>query len=606
MSNINYNQKEKYRLTSAYSIENRTTSSSHFNRTQRLVKELKNFRSSSRRSRNYSTTTSTSFYKTKPSFDNFHYQTLRDNIHNNEKYSNLFVSTYSTLYSLKKRPPSSIKHTLVKPYTQKIKPFHLSITTHSNTQTLKDKSKTPKIKIKVEKIYGGSRNHRSTTEDTLTQVDTINYGAHSESIRDFVNKTQTITRLNYCKNLNKLNYEKRLGKAQNEIDLINIDLYNYQKTERLLTSFVQTYKNYNKHLEKILSDNTKINYELKSKKNHLLNEIHVLKTKLKKYQVILEDDIKNKYFLMCVKNNSSDHEHFSLQDKAEYEKDQQCLLKLSTLGQYLNYKKKLLKKTTINSRNLLTNTLSMAVKRKQAPYIIFSSVEDFKTHLENISYSIAKLLMQYNKNQNEIIELKKEIAELQKPNNIDLYFTNEIKSAEEKLLSLKAAYKQLNDHHHNISSHSLYLHHIPSKIIKLYNILNAEFNMEQHRKISYNIGLIDYMQDIERGVNELMNIQSQYKQNQSCEYNVIQKRIERGHKINFLKISKEQGDKIYQAKIQKIIEHNNTTIHLKQKRKIFHYKLNTLTLNKTTKHKKLHNSNDSFNEEINFYFGNDK
>ena len=43
MSNINYNQKEKYRLTSAYSIENRTTSSSHFNRTQRLIKELKTF-----------------------------------------------------------------------------------------------------------------------------------------------------------------------------------------------------------------------------------------------------------------------------------------------------------------------------------------------------------------------------------------------------------------------------------------------------------------------------------------------------------------------------------------------------------------------------------
>ena len=309
---------------------------------------------------------------------------------------------------------------------------------------------------------------------------------------------------------------------------------------------------------------------------------------------------------MCVKNNSLDHEHFSLHDQAEYEQDQQCLLKLSTLGQYLNYKKKLLKKTTINSRNLLTNTLSMAVKRKQAPYIIFSSVEDFKTHLENISYSIAKLLMQYNKNQNEIIELKKEVAELQKPNNIDLYFTNEIKSAEEKLLSLKATYKQLNEYHHNISSHSLYLHHIPSKIKKLYNILNAEFNMEQHRKISYNIGLLDYMQDIERGVNELMNIQSQYKQNQLGEYNVIQKRIERGHKINFLKISKEQGDKIYQAKIQKIIEHNNTAIHLKQNRKIFHYKLNTLTLNKTTKHNKLHNSNDSFNEEINFYFGNDK
>ena len=108
--------------------------------------------------------------------------------------------------------------------------------------------------------------------------------------------------------------------------MINIDLYNYQKTELLLTVFTQTYKNYNKHLEKILSDNSKINYTLKSIKNHLLNEIHVLKTKLKKYQIILEDDIKNKYFLMCVKNNSSDHEHFSLRDQAEYEKDQQCLL----------------------------------------------------------------------------------------------------------------------------------------------------------------------------------------------------------------------------------------------------------------------------------------
>ena len=150
------------------------------------------------------------------------------------------------------------------------------------------------------------------------------------------------------------------------------------------------------------------------------------------------------------------------------------------------------------------------------------------------------------------------------------------------------------------------MNHIPSKIIKLYNILNADFNMEQHRKILYNIGLIDYMQDIERGVNELMNIRTQYKQNQSCLYNAIQKKIERGHKINFFKLSKEQGDKIYQAKIQKIIEYNNTAIHLKQNRKIFHYKLNTLTLNKTTKHNKLHNNNDSFNEEINFYFGNDK
>ena len=597
MSNNN-NNIENYRIISSVSSENRTTTSTRFNQTHQLIKEIHSLNSHRKHSRNYSSTL-TEFYKPLTSFDNFHHQTLRDSIHNNKKYSNFFLSSYSTINSLKKKAPCSLKHTKTLSTSQK--------QFNSQTHFYSEKLPSSKSKVKINSYHNKSRNYLKTTSDTLHRIQTLTNGVRAESISDFMYKTQTITKQNYLKNLNLLNYDKHTNKVQNDIDLVNLNLNNYYKSENLVNVFSQTYKNYNRYLERVLSENVLTNLKLKGKKLQIVNDIHVLKNKLKKYQGILEDNIKNKYFLMCVKNNSTHHEKFSPHDKEEYMKDQYCLLKLTSIHKYLTYKCKKQKKNSINSRNLLENALTLGLNdvftNKSKPYIIFSSVDDFETHLDNISYTIAKLLMKFNNNQIEISSLKKEMSNLEKARNSNLYFTSEIKEAEQKLLLLKKKYKDNNEYYKNISGNSLHLNKVKMKIIKTYKIINNVFNFKSQRKITYNISTIDYLEDIEKGINELLALKEMYKQYKPSQFNAIQNEIDQTNKLKLMKTMRDQRKQQYIDKIQRVINKSNHIVKYKpNKRSLQYSNLNKLL---SPRGLRLQTENDNImmlEEEMHYYF----
>ena len=256
--------------------------------------------------------------------------------------------------------------------------------------------------------------------------------------------------------------------------------------------------------------------------------------------------------------------------------------------------------------NALTLGLNDVFTNKNKPYIIFSSVDDFETHLDNISYTIAKLLMKFNNNQIEISSLKKEISNLEKAHNSNLYFTSEIKEAEQKLLLLKKKYKDNNEYYKNISGNSLQLNKVQMKIIKIYKIINNVFNFKSQRKITYNISTIDYLEDIEKGINELLALKEMYKQHKPSQFNVIQNEIDQTNKLKLMKTMREQRKQQYIDKIHRVIKKSNHIVKYKpNKRSLQYTNLNKLS---SPRGLRLKTENDNImilEEEMNYYFNSD-
>ena len=109
----------------------------------------------------------------------------------------------------------------------------------------------------------------------------------------------------------------------------------YASSYQLLQSFAEEQNLYCRHLVNCRRDLYDENEALKIRQNKLINEIQRIRKWQHKLQKIFLENIKNKFFIMCVKNCTNEIKNFSEDDQQEYGMDQ--LMLHSIMNPDINY-----------------------------------------------------------------------------------------------------------------------------------------------------------------------------------------------------------------------------------------------------------------------------
>ena len=181
-----------------------------------------------------------------------------------------------------------------------------------------------------------------------------------------------------------------------------------------------------------------------------MNDIFIIKHKLGKIQKIFENNLSNKFFLLCVKNYTNQIEKFNEEDKKNYEYDKYLIKNIfsyHSITRQLKRQKTLLEKKEIRRRSLKRRSINVSEQfdvnyyHFPKPIIIFNDVDDFFRHLDKISIDIKNYIVEYNKINNELIEMrnlfKKRQDEIDKEEKMDNFFNEELLLSENKLLHMK-------------------------------------------------------------------------------------------------------------------------------------------------------------------------
>lgn len=531
---------------SASSYENQSNISTQQDLTYRMIKDVHHLKSKSlSRNRGLNSAIHTDSDK----YENFHILTLRESIHNNKKYEKLF-STISNDKKSKNLPNFS-----------KI----LNERLHFSSSSLLSNESKPNYcqTLSNYKTKSKSRNYNKTISDTLKKFNLLTCNTRVESLTGFLDKSKQISKEKYIYSIKQKNIKKIEENNENKLDIQKIDYNHFLNAQSLFSTFEKTSTLYQKYLIKQKEKETDINEKLKEKKIQIINEIQRIKKKLSKLKSIMEQNYKNKFFLMCVKNNTTDINKFAVQDRLEYQKNMEIIKninKINVLSLASTTKKnKIASKRfsqILESDVILFNQLER--KRINGPYTIFKSVDEFKEHLSNISLSIAKLLIKFNQSQNEAATLRKNLEEIKKNvdcgHQMDNFFSKEIHICEEKLKSLKAKNKDLNEYYNSIPKNEKINLSLRNKIFEIYTNLNSRFILNKKKKISYNINEITYLRDIESGFLKLMTLINFYKENSKKQYQEMCERIDKINKIKLIQSLKLKENEKMKLKFEKIIK----------------------------------------------------
>ena len=516
------------------SNENQSNVSTQQDYTYRMIKEVKSLKAKA-------------FSKPrKPKviyLTNFHTNTLRDSIHHNERYQRILHTEPNQLQPASKKENG-------KGYLP------------NNTMTISS--------IDNEKSYYRlSRNGFNTVETSKSgnYYFSLYSSARNESLTQFIDKSRKLRLQKIFNFIRQETFYKYESERINQKDLIDLNIYNYSTSFNLLKEFAIHSDSYYKYLSKKVDTETAKNNALKEKRIQLINDLQKLNKRLHKMQALCENNVQNKFFLLCVKNNTNQVEQFCSRDKKEYEKDQEKIKNLLHINVVENKDKSgaspdRLTKKSISQISDTDLILALAIKRAKT-YKIFDSTEQFKNNLNKISTKVANLLNIYNEKQEDLRILRNELEEkkeeIKTKSKEQLFWEEEIAEKEKQLATVKLKYEELTQFHRNLPKESVIIYKsLYKKIMSIYNELNEEYPMIS-TKMTYNKKKTPLIcvKELELTVNHLLTERKAFKAKNPQKFNEFKKEIDKRNKMKQTQMLLMKEKEKMKNKILQVIEKNN-------------------------------------------------
>lgn len=589
-----------FKTISSLSYDNPTSVSTQHEGTNQMIREIKHLKE-------YTFTLQKQNDKKENFFlTNFHINTLRDSIHKNEKYKQILNNKSSSIrpkLTLRKYPKTKTTQ-----YERNNTMTISSLDDQSNSDYNRYKTIT---KPTILPYTAKSRNYYFANYANVRKESLTNFNARSKEIR--------LKRIeNHIRQDTLFKYENT---QKNRIDQVDLDIHNYSTTLEYLKTFAQYSDAYMKFLHKTIDEESTKNQELREKKIFLLNDRQKINRRLHKMQVLCENNFQNKFFLLCVKNNTNQVKDFCDADRKEYEEEQEKIKNLLHItvvetdnvnnphqGQKIFTTKRI---SQISESDLI---IARGFKKPRPPYKIFDSAEEFKNNLNSISLMVANLLNIYNGKQEELRALRNELEEKReemkaKMKEMITVNEDEVRAQEVILRNLKkknmelVKYKESLPKTNKMSYMTLY-----TKIYQIYNNINSHYPLTQKKRFCYETVKttpLDCLKALELATNFLAIEKENFKRNHPKQYNESKKEIDKEKKNTQTQLAILKEKERVKNKILKIIQKNkkliikpklrvSTTYYIPKKKT---YKIQT---NKTEDNLKeiAQEMNDIFNEDI--------
>ena len=451
--------------------------------------------------------------------------------------------------------------------------YSRTISNNSNLSLSHSKTKK-KIKLKELNYSIKSRNLNSNFQNKfyLTIPNRIN--SKNESLLKFKSQNKEIIISNYINNIQKYKMKHFNESIQTQNELLNVEIYHLEKMINLIKAYMKDDEKYYEYLKITLKKEKEYNESLIDKKIKVFIETYLLNPRLMHIHKVYKRNIENKFFLLCVKNLTSEFEKFPEEDKEDYNLD---LETLSYLSNFTFIEKRLNILSKEQNENLSINEIEEILfgrKLIRKPKLIFNSIESYILKLNEVENNVQNSLVIFNEKQKELNEIRDEYNNLldlfEQDSKIDYFYKNEIQNYIEKYNEVKIRFEYLKHYKKNIQiqlKKLINLDLVEEKILEVYMNINKKYHISIKRKFNEKVTIITYLKDLERCINQLIAYEKEQILINNENYKVVKKKIERKNKLKKMNEFKEKSIMEFQEKINKVLRKNDKLI-IKQRRKI--------------------------------------
>ena len=453
--------------------------------------------------------------------------------------------------------------------------LYYSRTINNNSNLSLSHSKTKKkIKLKELNYSIKSRNLNSNFQNKfyLTIPNRIN--SKNESLSKFKSQNKEIIISNYINNIQKYKMKHFNESIQTQNELLNVEIYHLEKMINLIKAYMKDDEKYYEYLKITLKKEKEYNEALIDKKIKVFIETYLLNPRLMHIHKVYKRNVQNKFFLLCVKNLTSEFEKFPEEDKEDYNLD---LETLSYLSNFTFIEKRLNILSKEQNENLTINEIEEILfgrKLIRKPKLIFNSIESYILKLNEVENNVQNSLVIFNEKQKELNEIRDEYNNLldlyEEDSKIDFFYKNEIQNYIEKYNEVKIRFEYLKHYKKNIQiqlKKLINLDLVEEKILEVYMNINKKYHISIKRKFNEKVTIITYLKDLERCINQLIAYEKEQILINNENYKVVKKKIERKNKLKKMNEFKEKSKMEFQEKINKVLRKNDKLI-IKQRRKI--------------------------------------
>ena len=451
--------------------------------------------------------------------------------------------------------------------------YSRTISNNSNLSLSHSKTKK-KIKLKELNYSIKSRNLNSNFQNKfyLTIPNRIN--SKNESLLKFKSQNKEIIISNYINNIQKYKMKHFNESIQTQNELLNVEIYHLEKMINLIKAYMKDDEKYYEYLKITLKKEKEYNEALIDKKIKVFIETYLLNPRLMHIHKVYKRNIENKFFLLCVKNLTSEFEKFPEEDKEDYNLD---LETLSYLSNFTFIEKRLNILSKEQNENLTINEIEEILfgrKLIRKPKLIFNSIESYILKLNEVENNVQNSLVIFNEKQKELNEIRDEYNNLldlfEQDSKIDYFYKNEIQNYIEKYNEVKIRFEYLKHYKKNIQiqlKKLINLDLVEEKILEVYMNINKKYHISIKRKFNEKVTIITYLKDLERCINQLIAYEKEQILINNENYKIVKKKIERKNKLKKMNEFKEKSIMEFQEKINKVLRKNDKLI-IKQRRKI--------------------------------------
>ena len=451
--------------------------------------------------------------------------------------------------------------------------YSRTISNNSNLSLSHSKTKK-KIKLKELNYSIKSRNLNSNFQNKfyLTIPNRIN--SKNESLSKFKSQNKEIIISNYINNIQKYKMKHFNESIQTQNELLNVEIYHLEKMINLIKAYMKDDEKYYEYLKITLKKEKEYNESLIDKKIKVFIETYLLNPRLMHIHKVYKRNVQNKFFLLCVKNLTSEFEKFPEEDKEDYNLDLETLSYLSNFT-FLEKRLNILSKE--QNENLTINEIEEILfgrKLIRKPKLIFNSIESYILKLNEVENNVQNSLVIFNEKQKELNEIRDEYNNLldlfEQDSKIDYFYKNEIQNYIEKYNEVKIRFEYLKHYKKNIQiqlKKLINLDLVEEKILEVYMNINKKYHISIKRKFNEKVTIITYLKDLERCINQLIAYEKEQILINNENYKVVKKKIERKNKLKKMNEFKEKSKMEFQEKINKVLRKNDKLI-IKQRRKI--------------------------------------
>ena len=393
----------------------------------------------------------------------------------------------------------------------------------------------------------------------------------AESIEELKDKTKQMFYEKYCNKIQENLFKTITEEKKIAHELIDYEIYKFKKMNSLIESYIYNTDKYLIYLQEKIKKESNINLLLSEKKKEILYETYLLRFRFERLQKLYEKCIENKFFLLCVKNNTNNLEKFSEEDQNDYKKDCDSLKLIKNynkIHRQLAKKKTLSVKGNVKRYSILEENIYNGIEIIRNPKPIFSDPELFKNKLDTITHEIQNSIINYNEKNNILLNLREnfinKLKEIEKEETSSKYFEEEIQLAEKKLFELKIRNDYLKNYLKNIPK---YINNnldslLYKKIKEIHNKINKreKFINNKINELNENESTISRLLDIENKINFLIDFKRKQEENNHENYILLKKTIEINNKIKDYHLAKLKKLNEIKQKEKKIIDKNNKII----------------------------------------------